>query len=289
MKKIVLLGGNGLLGSTLSPYLESLNYSVINLVRNKKLKNDIIFNFDDELSLEDKLNAIRPNFIINLIALTDVDYCEHNPSQAFLVNAKFLKKITSWANNNKDCHLIQISTDQIYDGKGPHSEENVKLINYYAYSKYIGELFARKVPSTIIRTNFFGKSKIEKKSSFTDWIYKSIVNNNKISGFRDVYFNPLSMQTLSGFIELIINRPVSGTFNIGSHSRMSKADFIFSCAAQLKLCDKKISTCSVNDKNFSARRPQDMSMNCDKFKKAYNIKNMPLLADEIKIAMRDYK
>ena len=32
-----------------------------------------------------------------------------------------------------------------------------------------------------------------------------------------------------------------------------------------------------------------MSMNCDKFKKAYNIKNMPLLADEIKIAMRDYK
>ena len=58
---------------------------------------------------------------------------------------------------NKNPHLIQISTDQIYSGKGPHKESKIKLINHYARTKYNGEKEALKIKSTILRTNFIGK------------------------------------------------------------------------------------------------------------------------------------
>ena len=68
------------------------------------------------------------------------------------------------------------------------------LTNYYSFSKYAAEL-ALRVNSTILRTNFFGKSMCEQRSSFTDWVYHSAINKQNIVLFSDVFFSPLSMTT----------------------------------------------------------------------------------------------
>ena len=51
-----------------------------------------------------------------------------------------LEIFRNYSKKNKKTRLIHISTDQVYDGKGFFSEKNINLSNYYAFSKYIGEL-----------------------------------------------------------------------------------------------------------------------------------------------------
>ena len=57
----------------------------------------------------------------------------------------------------------------------------------------------------ILRTNFFGKS-MGKRKSFSDWIYKVFKTKKKIEYFlfKDVYFNPLRINTIIKIISLII-------------------------------------------------------------------------------------
>ena len=43
----------------------------------------------------------------------------------------------------------------------------------------------------------FGKSKHKYKKSLSDWIINSLKNKKKIYVFKDIYFNPISLLTLS--------------------------------------------------------------------------------------------
>ena len=286
-QNILILGAKGLLGSSLVPVLESGGYIVI------KNSHDLSSQYYADLTQTDDafslIGSIKPGIIINLTGLTDVDYCESNPNQAYLVNCKIVENIVHWLKKFQfPCHLIQISTDQVYDGLSPHVEDQVALKNYYSLSKYAGELAAAVVPSTILRTNFFGYSRCKKRQSLTDWLFRSLKSGDKIQMFDDVLFSPLSMSTLSELIELVIKYKPIGLFNLGSREGMSKADFAFSFADILKLQTSNMSRTTTDKVTFlKAYRPKDMRMNCFKFEKTLGIK-LPKLENEIKRVTKEY-
>ena len=235
------------------------------------------------------LGKIQPDVIINLVGLPDVDLCETQPNQAYLVNVRAVENIAKWIKQQKtSCHLVHISTDQVYDGANLHTEEAVTLTNYYAFSKYAGELAAAGVPSTILRTNFFGRSRCAKRVSLTDWIFRSLSNNNSIQLFDDVLFSPLAMSTLSEMIELsVLNKPV-GVFNLGSHEGMSKADFAFAFTEELNISTRTMTRTSTDQVTFlKTYRPKDMRMNSANFENTLGIK-LPKLRDEIKKVAKEY-
>ena len=153
-KKLLILGSKGLLGSEFTNNIYISNWEIIKHSRNQT----DCFNVDLSSINDTKklLNRVDPDTILNLTGLTNVDHCEKHPNDAYIGNVKIIENLTSWILKNKqETHLIQISTDQIYDGPGPHSENNISLNNYYAFSKYTGKLVAKKVNSTILKTNFF--------------------------------------------------------------------------------------------------------------------------------------
>jgi dTDP-4-dehydrorhamnose reductase len=138
-ERILLLGGTGLLGATLMPFLECSGYLVDLHGRTNATKyNADISDAGDAFRL---LELIKPVVVVNLIGLTDVDRCEAQPNEAYLANVRTVENIVGWIKQKKaPCHLVHISTDQVYDGSGLHKEEIVTLKNYYAFSKYAGEL-----------------------------------------------------------------------------------------------------------------------------------------------------
>lgn len=285
--KILLLGSAGLLGSTLNPFLSLRGYEVKTHSRSEgsQYRADL----SDPREAIELLGKIQPDRLINLVGLTDVDICEAQPNQAYLANVRTVENIANWIKQEKtSCHLVHISTDQVYDGVNPHSEELVTLTNYYAFSKYAGELAAASVPSTIFRTNFFGRSLCAKRVSLTDWIFRSLSNNEPIQVFNDVLFSPLAMSTLSEMIELSIrNKPV-GVFNLGSHDGMSKADFAFAFADELGLSTRAMKRTTTDQVSFlKTYRPKDMRMNSVKFENTLGIK-LPQLRDEIKRVAKEY-
>ena len=76
------------------------------------------------------------------------------------------------SNLNKS-YIIQISTDQIYEGNGPHKENSSNPMNEYSKSKFEVENVLKKYNSICLRTNFFGKSENTNKLSFSDKIYNT--------------------------------------------------------------------------------------------------------------------
>jgi dTDP-4-dehydrorhamnose reductase len=288
METILVTGSTGLLGSTLVPYLKKSGYNVITHAR--AMGADILVDLIDIEKTFDMLARIRPDVIINLASLTNVDLCQEHSNQAYLANVRPVENLSNWIRETgTGCHFIQISTDHLYDGDGLQSEENIKLTNCYAFSKYAGELAASRIPCTILRTNFFGRSKISHRVSMTDWVYNSLTSGNNIQVFDDVIFSPLSMLTLSEMIYLVMQKRPIGIFNLGSRNGMSKAEFSYYFSACLELPIETMTPIKSCTASFlKTYRPRNMRMDCAKFEATMQIQ-LPLLSDEINLAAKEYR
>ena len=288
MNNVLVLGGSGLLGSELISGQYLKKYKIISLSRSSKTDYNVdLENFNELVKI---LEKVKPKVIINLAGITNVDRCEKFPNEAYRLNAQTVENLIGAIKIlSEKSFLIHISTDQVYDGKGFFSEKNINLSNYYAFSKYIGELKASQISSTILRTNFFGKSKNLKRSSLTDWLYTELKQKNHISVFEDVWFNPISIHLLCKMIELAVEKKIEGTFNLGSDNGMNKADFAFNFATALNLSTSNMKRVKVSDVKFlNAYRPKNMIMNLNKFKQKFNVK-LPKLIEEIEFVAKDYK
>ena len=156
MKKILVLGATGLIGVPLSNYLVRQGYNVI------RHGNTSSADYQIDLTVPDNflkiLIEIDPDFIINLVALTDVDKCEAEPNLAYLLNIRPVEILQFYYNKKQSVKIIHISTDQVYDGTGPHRESDIKISNIYSLSKYYAEHVALGANGCILRTNFVGRS-----------------------------------------------------------------------------------------------------------------------------------
>lgn len=281
VKRVLITGARGMLGMSLAPYLVASGYDVVCHARQGD--SAVCADLCELIQTRTLLEHIKPDVIINLAAATNVDQCERNPNQAYLANVKVVENLVDWIRaGNQGTHLIQISTDQVYDGAGPHGEEDVALKNYYAFSKYAGELAALSVAATVLRTNFIGPSQCVGRKSLSDWLFESLAQQKTITVFDDVWFNPLSMRTLSRYIEHVIKQPISGIYNLGSKNGMTKADFAITFAEAMGLSNANMLRGSVNQLKFDAYRPKDMRTDVSRFIRAFGL-DLPTFLEEIQI------
>ena len=281
---ILVLGAYGLLGSHLCPALLKEGYKVFRQGTSSNSELCFLPYLDDELFkvIEKK----KPQIIINLIALTNVDQCEQDPQLAYLLNIKTVEKIVS-AKAYFDFWLIHLSTDQVYSGHGIHKEGCVKPVNVYGITKYCSELVASKINSTILRTNYHSKSIVPKRYSFSDWIVTSLKNGDKITLFDDIYFNAVHVSFLINIIKNSIQEKHIGIFNVGCEDSTTKAKFAISLAKLLSLNNSSAVIGCSKDTKLIASRPNNMIMCVDKLSKVFKIQP-PKIAETLLMLSKDY-
>lgn len=283
--RLLVLGATGMLGASLVPALRGAGHEVVGHGRSGTAQ--VAAELTDAGEVNAVIASADPAVVINLAGLTDVDDCEANPQKGWRLNVRTAENVAG-ACAARAAHLIHISTDQVYDGVGPHKEPDALPGNYYAQTKYAGELAALPSGATVLRTNFFGASRHEKRRSLTDWLYQSLRARRRVPVFTDVLFSPLSIATLCRIIErLAVLRP-AGVFNLGSREGMSKADFAVSFADAVGLSSEHLVPSSVEQAGLKAWRPKDMRMDSRRIE-AILRHPLPLLAEEVAVAARDYR
>ena len=283
MQKILITGSSGLLGSYLFPKIKSDKFKIVRFKRSKTA------DLSNSNYCENYLKKSKFDTIINLSAITNIDKCEKNKKLANKVNFVLIKNICKVIKKlSLKTHIVHLSTDQFYNNFSSNFEKKISYVNYYTKSKLMAEEVCLKVNSTILRTNFVGKSKKRRRISFSDWIYLNLKIKKDITLADDIKFSPLSLRSLSNIIKLVIKKKFRGVYNVGSHKGYSKYNFAIKFAKKMKLNSKNIIKVKYKDINFFAVRNKDMRMKVIKFEKKFDYK-FKSLDFELEEIISEYK
>lgn len=287
MSTCLILGAYGLIGESICPWLAEAGHRVLR--HGRRGTAEISMDIGDKEAVTQLLSLQQVDMVINLIAATNVDQCECNVQSAYRANTGAVESIVTAITAVKEWspHLIHISTDQVYDGPGPHDENSVAPCNVYALSKLAGEYVATRVGATVLRTNFIGRSRCPERLGLTDWIVDSLRTGERITVFDDVLFSAVHITTLCAAIETAVRQKHAGTFNIGCSNGSSKAQMALTLADRLGLDCSLMVTGSSRDARLTALRPLDMRMNSSRFEKAFGF-SVPTFESQIDCTVQEY-
>ena len=212
--------------------------------------------------LKNEISIVKPDFVVNTIALTNVDHCEKNPDLAYSSNVITAKNI-SLVCHELGISLVHFSTDHLFTGNESYVTEapSCSPLNIYARTKLLAEAAVSECcPNTlIVRTNFYGWGTTYRQS-FTDRILSCLHEGKIFQAFNDVYFTPILIADMVDVVLTLMNLQVKGIFNVVSDLRISKYEFALTVARIFGFNDSVINSVSMASVPSLVSRPKDMSL-----------------------------
>ncbi len=281
--KVLLIGVDGLLGSY---WLNRIgqrcpSFEIMGTSRKKDLNKSKLYLDLSQPFLEDFkaiLSDYKPDTVIYLAGLTNVDECEKEKQLSLDLNANF-PAIMAKECAGFDIKFLYISTDHLFGSNGEFFNEDdaTVLVNHYARTKKLAEeyIFENNPKALIIRSNFYGKS-IAAKPSFTDWIENSLLNSLELKMQEDVFFTPVYMGDLVDISHLLLEKNCFGVYNVSSDERVSKYNFALLYAKYFNLNTHLIIPFKQKQFPRDVQRPTEMSLSNIKMKNVtgYKIGNI---------------
>lgn len=139
MSRILLLGGNGQVGTELRRSLAGLGELVVGTRDGTGAAEAV--DFDDPASLGELVDRLRPGIVVNAAAYTAVDRAESERKRAFRINAEAPAALAAGCARH-DATLVHYSTDYVFPGDGTHpyrEDDATAPPGVYGASKLAGE------------------------------------------------------------------------------------------------------------------------------------------------------
>ena len=269
MKSILITGAFGQLGIACSNILES-TFNIIKTGINANRDNSKL-DVSSKKDVEIFLNLHKPDIILNLAALTDVDGCEQDPQRADKINREGVMHLCDGFSG----HFIQLSTDYVFDGEdGPYLEDDLtNPISIYGKTKLEAEtyLINSTVNYTIIRTNVVYSYSNETKASFLKWVVQSLKDSKHINVVSDQWNNPTSAESLAHFIQRIALYGIHGLYHYADEGLMSRYEFAKLIAKTFELDSDLIRPILTSELNQAASRPLKSGLSTQKVQNELSI------------------
>ncbi len=267
--RLLITGSHGLVGASIIPVLNDYF--------------DIIAVDIEEWDITDRdagvrtLDEHRPQAIVNLAAMTDVDGCEDRPDVAHRLNSEGPAVVAALC-KERNIRLVHFSTDYVFDGEKrfPYREDDTpNPMSAYGATKLSGERRVLDIlPSAVVlRAQWlYGREG-------TDFISK-VTRIAKEAGAARVVNDqtgaPTYAKDLAEPIRHLIEKGRSGVYhaaNSGSCTWYEFAKEIFSCLHM----DIAVTPITSSGLNRKARRP------------AYSVFDCAKLRNDTGVAMRTWQ
>ena len=277
MKKILITGAFGQLGTSLCKALsnESILASGRVSISTKKYK-CIELDITNQKRVAEIIRDYKPDIIIHLAAMTDVDGCEKTPEIAFDVNVKATENLlTSFKGK-----FIYISTDYVFDGeKGPYLEDDkVNPMSVYGKTKLYGENLVQQsdIDWVILRSNIIFSYSDRTKASFVNWVVDSLKKRQMITVVNDQWNNPTWTNDLAKVISKIIEKDINGLYHYGGGDYLNRLEFAKMIASTFGLDGSLIKPITTSELNWLAQRPLKSGLYTNKIELDLGIEALPI-------------
>ena len=255
--KILITGSNGLLGQKLIDlYKNNSEHTLIATARGENRyadKHGYVYESLDITNEQEVTNIItkhQPEVVINTAAMTNVDACETEREGCDHLNINAVKYLVNACNKN-NAHLVQVSTDFIFNGThGPLTEtEKPNPISYYGLSKLKGEeeVINHSKSWSILRTVLvYGIVSDMSRSNIVLWAKGALESGKSINVVSDQFRTPTLAEDLAMGCKLAADKKAQGIYNISGKDFLSVFDIVFRVADFWKL-DKSLLNISTSE------------------------------------------
>lgn len=220
--KILVLGGTGMAGHTISIYFKEAGHDVTAFSRRKVgyCKN-IIGDITDFEGLKNIINEGKYDAIINAIGILNQDAEDHK-SNAVLLNS-YLPHFLSETTKEMKTRVIHMSTDCVFSGKtGGYSETAFQDgETFYDRSKALGELDNNK--DLTLRNSIIGPDMSESGIGLFNWFMKQ---DGQVKGFTKAIWTGVTTLTLAKAMEQALNENLTGLYNLVNNETISKYELL---------------------------------------------------------------
>lgn len=283
-KRILITGINSLLGRYLVRVLKKdyALFGTIHIHRNHLLPLDRLFPLDitDAPEVKRLVSRIKPHVVIHLAALSNIDYCEQHPEDAYKINFVGTKNLA--AATLADTHFIFSSSNAVFSGIDPPYAEEDKThpLNVYARTKETSSeyiLHFRKQATILRFTSMFGWPPLGARDNDVTFYLRKLRQNREIFLVDDLHFNPVSAEQAAAAVTQIVKKKHTGIFHIGGKTSITRYTFVkqivkvFAPQTRTKLIP-------VPGSFFPhlTPRPPDATLTTSKMENLLHIKPLPL-------------
>lgn len=272
-QKILITGGSGLVGSYFCK-LDGLtqNYD-IHTIDHTQTATTVGKSFSADLAdpagnFKNILHDVKPDVIVNLAAMTNVDECEVQRDVADKINHLAVREIARYLENNSNCFLVHVSTDYVFDGdRGDYKEEDrTNPLGWYGMTKLLGEQELINCDSknwSIARTSTpFGIH--NKKQSFPVFVTKSLSERREVKTLQDQITSPTYAGNLAEMLLEIIEKRLNGIIHVSGSTQSSRYDQALEIADAFGLDRSLVKPAMMADMSWKAKRPKSSTLNVGK-------------------------
>ncbi|MCP5026510.1 MAG: sugar nucleotide-binding protein [Actinomycetia bacterium] len=253
MTKVYIAGCGGMLGEAV--YEEFSSVSQVKAT-------DIDLNVDwleyadvgDLTGLTKSVEDFGPDLLINLAALTDLEYCEQNIEESWRSNALGAENCAILA-RRLDIPIVQISTAGIVDGAQDvyNDFDAPNPLSIYAKSKYHGEKIVQTLSPKhfVFRAGWMMGGGPQKDKKFVNKIFKQIqAGATELFVVDDKLGTPTYTKAFAGGIRTVASTDLYGVYNQVCEGECSRHDVAVEFVRLLGLADQ-IKVTKVGSDHFA--------------------------------------
>jgi dTDP-4-dehydrorhamnose reductase len=254
--RLLVTGSDGLVGKSIVHRL-SEEFEVVPYVEQQ-------WDICDRKESEAVIGDVRPDVLLNLAAITDVDGCENNQELAFRVNAEGTGLLSEICSRHR-ARIVSFSTDYVFDGRkgSPYTEDDAaNPLSAYGRSKRDGELkvLANNPLSVILRTEWIYGNEGE---SFVTKVVRAARQRGRVEVVDDQRGTPTYAKDLAEPVVALIKTRARGIYHVTNSDSCTWYEFaryVFSLLA----IDVPCSPIATKQSARKAVRPSYSVLSCKK-------------------------